>query len=936
MARVRSTSPTRHPRAYIGAATLAVVLAGPLAVASGSPAAEGISDHPVTVSKTVTRTNILPDGQQQTVVKKKVTVSVSATTGLRTLQQINVSWKGAYPTNYIDPDPNSANASSYQEYPVVVLECRGVDSTKVPPKDRLSQQNCWTQYNIERNASAPGTEFPPWRMDRYAGNLGLFPHKPKKLPTGCSPYSFGEADYFEPLRALNGRSYYGGPTLACSTLSPEQSGFTADFPDNTTFGVTGAGGAGRAKFVVWSSETNETLGCSATVKCSLVVIPIVGISCDERSKSADETPQDVDHCDYADTEHGLLENAAGELSSPGQMALESVTGELWWSASNWRNRISIPLSFALPSDYCAVVNKRASVFVYGSELMNEAAQQWSPEFCTDSKRTPFTQIAQAEPAAVNELNERSIDAAYETYPPKPAGRAGPPVVNAPVAVSGFAISTVVDDAQHNEDFDVKLDPRLLAKLLTESYPDLPDIAQNDGMANNPLNITLDPEFRALNPDVPEETASSGFQIITDARATLMALSSDSDVTHALTAYIAADPAAMAFIDGKPDPWGMVVNPSYKGTKLPTDFWPLKDTYIPYAVYNSDQTSCFAQARYQVPYLPLVASPLLTLSSIAYDLEFSLPNSVTSCFVSVGTPEADKLITGPRQAPGERFLLGITSLSEAKRYDLDTAELESQSTVSPTTAFTSAEGSTFVHPTNASLTAATKALVPDKADNSWRLDYDKLRTSPSEANAYPGTMLVSMSVPTAGLAAADAKAYSQMLAFSAGLGQTPGPDFGQLAAGYLPMTTANGLGALASYTQRAAAVVAAQQCEVPNVDNSAQARSTWSGCPPPPPPPSHSPSPTPDSSSTSQPSSGQTSIPAVNSPSASASPSSPGGSPTVAPSPSPTPVAEATPISPVGSWVYFLPAVVFAGLLCGGAVGGTWLLRRYRGRRGSAP
>jgi hypothetical protein len=885
----------------------------------------------VTVSKTVTRTNILPDGKQQTVVKKKVTVSVSATTGLQTLQQINVSWKGAYPTNYIDPDPNSANASSYQEYPVVVLECRGVDSTKVPPKDRLSQQTCWTQYNIERNASAPGTKFPPWRLDRYAGNLGLFPHKPKTLPTGCSPYSFGEVDFFEPLKALDGKTYYGGPTLVCSTLSPEQSAFSADFPDNTTFGVTAADGTGRAKFVVWSSETNETLGCSATVRCSLVVVPIVGISCDEQMKSADETQQDVDHCDYADTEHGLLENAAGELSSPGQMALESVTGQLWWSASNWRNRISIPLSFALPSDYCSVVSKRASVFVYGSELMNEAAQQWSPAFCTDSKRTPFTQIAQAEPAAVNELNERSIDAAYETYPPKPAARAGPPVVNAPVAVSGFAISTVVDDAQHNEDFDVKLDPRLLAKLLTESYPDLPDIAENDGMADNPLNITLDPEFRALNPDVPEETASSGYQIITDARATLMALSSDSDVMHALTAYIAADPAAMAFIDGKPDPWGMVVNPAYKGMKLPTDFWPLKDTYIPYAVYNNDKTSCFAQARYQTPYLPLVASPLLTLSSIAYNLEFSLPNSVTSCSVSPSDPAADKLVPGSRQTPGERFLLGITSLSEAKRYDLDTAELETQSTVSPTTAFTSAKGSTFVHPTNASLAAATKALVPDKTENSWRLDYDKLRTSPSETQAYPGMMLVSMSVPTAGLAAPDAKAYSQMLAFSAGPGQKPGPDFGQLAAGYLPMTAANGLSALASYTQRAASAVAAQQCEVPNVGSSAQTRSKWSGCPPPIPPPSKSPTPTPDSDSTSQPSSGQHSIPAVKSPPPSPSPSSSASGPSVASSPSSTPVAEATPASPLGSLVLFLPVVLFAGLLSGSAVVATWLRRRYRGK-----
>ncbi|HTW18937.1 MAG TPA: hypothetical protein VME70_01855 [Mycobacteriales bacterium] len=931
-------SRARARRVAAGASALALVVGGPLAAASGSPGqvtrtAKANPNHPVTASKTVTRTNILPDGKQQTVVKKKVTVSVSATAGLRTLQQINVSWKGAYPTNYIDPDPNSANASSYQEYPVVVMECRGVDSTKVPAKDRLTQQNCWTQYNIERNASAPGTEFPPWRLDRYAGKLGLFPHKPKTLPTGCSPYSLGEADYFEPLKAENGKSYFSGPTQACSKLSPEQAGFSAEFPDNTTFGVTAADGTGRAKFVVWSSETNETLGCSASVKCSLVVIPIVGISCDERARSADETQQDIDNCDYADTQSGHLENGPGELSDPGQMALESVTGQLWWSASNWRNRISIPLNFALPSDYCSVVSKRPGVFVFGSELMTETAQQWSPAFCTDPKRTPFTQIPLAEPAAVNELNERSISAAFDSYPPAPAGKAGPPVVNAPVAVTGFAISTVVDDASRNEDFNVKLDPRLLAKLLTESYPDLPDIAANDGMANNPLNITLDPEFRALNPEIPKEDAGSGYQIITDARATLIALSSNSDVMHALTSYIASDPAAVAFIDGKPDPWGMVVNPAYKGLKLPVNIWPLLDTYIPYAVYNHDPTGCFAQPRYQTPYLPLVASPLLTLSSIAYDLEFSMPNSKTSCSVSIGNPAADQLTTGPRQTPGERFLLGITTLSEAKRYDLDTAELETQSSVSPTTAFTTAKGMTFVHPTPASLKSATKALTADKVDNSWSMDYDKLRNSPAESKAYPGTMMVSMSVPSAGLSTPDAKAYAEILNFAAGPGQKPGPGFGQLAAGYLPMTAANGLGSEVSYTKRAAAAVAAQQCEVPDVSSSAQTRSKWTSCPA----PSSSPSPTPSTSTSSTPSSppssGNQSIPPVKTPSPGTSSSSPTG-PTVAGSASPTPVAVATPVSPVGSWVLFLPIVALAGLVAGGAAGGTWLLRRYRGGRGT--
>lgn len=950
--RRRSRSTHRIGRRIAGVITVGLAVSVPLSGAVGAPrqAAEDSASNPlrpVTVSKTVSRINVLPDGAQDVAERRKVTVSVSQTAGLRTLQQITVSWKGAHPTNYIDPDPNSGEAATLQEYPMVLMECRGVDSTSVPVAQRLSPQTCWTQYNVERNASAPGTRFPAWRLDRYAGNLPAFNHVPNPLPVGCSKSFLGEADYFEPLKGANGTSYYSGPIATCSKLAPEQSNVSASFPDNTTFGVSAADGSGLSKFVIWSAETNETLGCSSTVKCALVAIPIVGISCDEQAR-AGVTAADIANCTYSDKQSGEVENGPSELGgNPGQRALDAVDGALWWSASNWRNRIVIPLSFAPPANYCSVVTSRPSVFIYGSELMNEATEQWSPAFCTDPHRTPFTSIAQAEPAAVNELKERSIEASFETY--APTSGSGPPIVNAPVAVTGFAISTVVDDAQGNEDLHVVLDARLLAKLLTESYPVLDEVANNDGMAGNPLNITLDPEFRALNPDIPEETAGSGRQIYPEARATLMALSSDSDVMHALTAYIEADPAARAFINGQPDPWGMVVNPAYKGMNLPTDFWPLKDNYIPLNSYNSDQTSCFAQPRYQVPYLPLVAAPLLTLSSVAFNLEFAQPNSTTACTIGA-VPAADKITADPRQTPGSRFLLGITSLAQAKRYDLDTASLETQSSVAPGTKFTTAAGSTFVAPTDASLRAAAAELKPSAADGAWTLDYDKLRSDPTAKDAYPGTMLVSMSVPTADLAAPDARAYSELMDFAAGSGQTPGTNFGQLAPGYLPMTEANGLGRLSAYTARAATAVADQQCEVPDLTGSGETRSKWSGCPSPssptPSPSDTTPAPTHSSApgTTSTTPSTQESVPSDGSQGASAVPSvspvaspRPGGgqSPSVAASPSDTPivVAEVTPASPTGSIGLLLPLLLLAGIVAAAAAVAPHVVVWFRGGPG---
>src|SRR5436305_2507848 len=125
-----------------------------------------------------------------------------------------------------------------------------------------------------------------------------------------------------------------------------------------------------------------------------------------------------------------------------------------------------------------------------------------------------------------------------------------------------------------------------------------------------MNITHDPEFQALNPQVaPSSSGNFG-------AATLLMLSSDSDVVHALTAYIDADREARAWLDGQPDPWGMVVNPNYKGIDLPVDTWPLLDTYEPRDIYT-DSNPCLQQNP--VPYLPLVASPTTRLASISLNL-----------------------------------------------------------------------------------------------------------------------------------------------------------------------------------------------------------------------------------------------------------------------------------------------------------------------------
>src|SRR5262249_6364026 len=156
----------------------------------------------------------------------------------------------------------------------------------------------------------------------------------------------------------------------------------------------------------------------------------------------------------------------------------------------------------------------------------------------------------------------SVPAALISRPPDAGWTT--PTVNAPVGVTGFAVSYAVDGADKHQYPTLKLNPRLLAKLLSESYWALPNLGTDfaklpasdayHAMATTPEDLSVDPEFQALNPGIG---TSNQFA----AAATVLVLAGNSDVIHALTGYLNADPEARAFLDGRPDPWGMVVNPA---------------------------------------------------------------------------------------------------------------------------------------------------------------------------------------------------------------------------------------------------------------------------------------------------------------------------------------------------------------------------------------
>ena len=812
----------------------------PARAAVSSPAGSGtgpVTSTPVT-SFTATKTLIRTFFDHGVVDRRSFSVAVSQTTDLRNNQVITVSWSGAHPTGGIISTEQFASLSGVtsaadQEYPVVLMECRGIDSPKVPAAKRLTQETCWTATPGERVFSAR-SGYSMWSLDANNAADGIctqrFCDVPSPLPPNCEGEVAPGPQFWLPFDAADGTDYGVGPA-GCEGAPPEmvlKGEDPAIIPGDTTYAETALDGTGSAKFTINTSETNASLGCSQTVPCSLVIIPIDGINCNANPQVSSPGAE----CESLGTSPPGSLNQESNPYPPAQ----AVTGNYWWSGSNWDRRISVPLSFATPANACAN-NAQAPLLFYGSGVMALAAEQWDPAFCLNSKLFNVNVVQLPEPVAKSSLQQGFIEAAIQGEPPPvPPGQKSfftVPTVQAPIAVSGFAISYVIDNGNGVPYTQLRLDPRLLAKLMTESYYGTNNVKSNwqitseppgsgpnqcpancnpayAAMANNPQSIFEDPEFLALNPGF---IVNKG--IVQQApAATLLSILSQSDVMWALSSYINADPEARAWLNGKPDPWGMVVNPAYEGIKLPVESWPLLDTTTNGPDYtqsgNPFCVGALGNGNAKVPDRPLIDNPQQTLQYVAYDMKYAIAASMTACNNNPLTPEYTQL--GP-ELLGDRFLIGLVSLPDAEEFDLDTAALQTYASPETETADGSqfAAGRSFVSPTASSLQAAVALMQPDPSVGSWVFPYTDFPGNAKAEGAYPGTMLLSADVPTKGLPARDAGDYGKFLTFAATTGQVQGFGVGQLPAGYVPT---QGLSAEVNYTKAAAVDVAAQNGQVP--------------------------------------------------------------------------------------------------------------------------
>lgn len=523
-----------------------------------------------------------------------------------------------------------------------------------------------------------------------------------------------------------------------------------DGPSNWLQTATAEDGTGSVDIEVMTKVESVTLGCNLTTQCSIVVVPNYG----------DPSRQDLEFPEYPAC---AMIFATYDSTCTGAPYQGNVIDAPW----AWENRVVIPLSFADTGEACEFADAGAGVL--GAPKAERALTSWQRSTCVAATPVTFDYTSQGEGLSRNAFLNDLTDVALTSRPVDPAAVTDTtrPFTYAPVATSAITVAFRVDDlVTHLPITEMKLNPRLIAKLITESYgyfgvaPEGADYG-NPATRGNPVTIFADPEFQELNPgpDWPSTYYSNC--------AAPIIMADLSDMTYELTRYIDSDPQARAFLDGEEDEWGMQVNTNFVGIEYPAEAFELRDP---------DE------------WMGRVFVPIQGLNQVARKL---VTNSFAGTSYVLGPPPEQKPEKcGPNlngvEPPGTRAFVAIIDTANAAAYRF------------PTAALLNAAGE-YVTPTLESMAAAVDEMLVNEDGITRTPDFTS-----TEPTAYPLTTLDVAVVPTGGLDPATAEAIGGILDQAAGPGQELGQLIGGLPPGYLPLSDD-----LVAQTNAAAAAVRAQ-------------------------------------------------------------------------------------------------------------------------------
>jgi len=498
-------------------------------------------------------------------------------------------------------------------------------------------------------------------------------------------------------------------------------------PMNSVYAATAPDGTGQADILINTVKENDFLGCDQKHVCSLVVVPAQG------GNFLASPPVCTDH-------------SQDRFLAVGQFAFSLDHG-----TCSWADRMVIPLTFAPTPNVCKF--KNAAFKAAGSPMLERAMNSWVAALCLGRHGlTVDYTSAVAEPQAVQQTAQGLSDVALTTRPASAQGiTTQRHYLYAPVAVSAVSVAYWIDDPTSGLPVTgIKLDQRLLLKLLTQSYnfqnegipctapPPPAGIGCDTAVAHsNPLTLFADPEFQQLNPGVQPVTGlGAAFQIPT-------VQSGNSDMTWTVTRWIAASKDASQFQSGQYDPWGMHINLEYQGDRLkyPTDAFTAQDSYPVIAHRYSPQFPLYWVPRYQ-------AQNWEPGTSYLKDQFGNFPKD-------------------PIQPPGQRALLAVLDQGAAAAFRF------------PVAAIPNASGN-YVRPSNSAMAAALHGMQSGGSGT------QQVNLASKNKAAYPLTMVIYAMVPTSGTPHAKAAAIARFLNYAAGAGQKEGVKPGQLPPGYLPL------------------------------------------------------------------------------------------------------------------------------------------------------
>jgi hypothetical protein len=449
-------------------------------------------------------------------------------------------------------------------------------------------------------------------------------------------------------------------------------------------------------------------------------------------------------------------------------------------ASNWAQRIQIHLSYAPVGQFCPIGTP--SLDMDGTQIVTRAMQSWELALNQAAAcSSEYSFIATTESSSTSDLTSGGTGVAFTTIPiGDEATRSGgspptdlPPILYAPVAISALDFGFNINNGNGYDTTPVKLTPLLVAKSLTQTYlGDLPDYNPSDNEAGPswasgyPTNISEDPEFISLNPDIVPEPSIPDAPILTEDHSAL---------NEQVWQWVQADSTASGWLDGTADATdgNIKIDPDYSSLNLGTS---VVDSY-PRAYTGTcvcggpPEPGVTPPTNYTKDSGDLLPYSLNLDSAAAAVLAANNPATTTWSTTAISPSGSNGWYQSKGIEPiGSIFMWSASDTPDLAAYGLTAAQLCNES------------GSTCVAPSTASLTAAVTDAQPDSAG--------LLQVNPASPGdgAYPLVDVIYAAVST-NQSPANLNSDAALIKYAAGDGQTAGTAPGNLPPGYLPLTSA---------------------------------------------------------------------------------------------------------------------------------------------------